>query len=201
VLSEAVFFKDYWHPPLLIHFGRFGGIEDLLFGFGIGGIATSIYDTVFHKRLRRKGYPHFWIVPVLVASETLSILVLFYDFHVNSIYASAVGFIIPTTVIAIIRKDLIVKILFSALLFGALLSFAEMLVLVFAPTYLRLYYLLDGKAPLLFGIVPLTEFIWGASFASIVGPLLDFGYGFVPVAFTTSRQTYKKKSVTSRVDS
>lgn len=186
VLSEAVFFRDYWHPPLLIHFGRFGGVEDFLCGFAMGGIATSLYDTIFHKRLRRKGYPHIWIVPVIVASEMLSILILFYGFGLNSIYASAIGFIVPAIVIAIVRKDLIVEILFSAVLFGALLSFTEMLALIFAPTYLKLYFVLYGKAPLIFGVVPLTEFLWGASFAAIVSPLFDFDYGFVPVGFAAA---------------
>src|SRR3989344_8307415 len=51
ILSEAVFFQDYWHPPLVLRFGRFGGIEDFFFGFAFGGICVALYDVVFHKRL------------------------------------------------------------------------------------------------------------------------------------------------------
>jgi len=118
VLSETVFFQDYWRPPLLFQIGRLGGIEDVFFGFAFGGICAALYDAVFHKRLRRKGYPHLWIVPLLVVCEVLAILVL--RQWMNSIYASTIGFILPAAVVMIVRRDLVVETLFSALLGGGL---------------------------------------------------------------------------------
>src|SRR5665213_821950 len=89
VFSEGVFFRDYWHPPLIFRFGRFGGIEDFFFGIAFGGICVCIYDVVFHKRLKRKGFPHYWITSLLVVSELLSVTLL--TGRINSIYASAIG--------------------------------------------------------------------------------------------------------------
>jgi hypothetical protein len=187
VFSEGVFFRDYWHPPLIFRLGRYGGIEDLFFGLAFGGVCVVIYDVVFHKRLRRKGYPHYWITTLLIISEVVSIGLLVP--HINSIYASAIGFIIPALAIMIIRRDLIAETLLSAVLGGSLLAFAEMIVLLIAPDYLKQYYLLYGKAPLILGVVPLTEFLWGASFAAIVGPLRDFEFGYVPVSVRKRGQT------------
>ncbi|HEV2340141.1 MAG TPA: hypothetical protein VGT05_05325 [Patescibacteria group bacterium] len=188
IFAESIFFQDYWRPPLLFSLGHFGGIEDFLFGFALGGVGTALYGVVFHKRFRKKGNPHLWIIPLLILSELVCIWIFFYGFKINSIYASAIGFIIPSFIIMIVRKDLIVETIFSAILVGSLMVFLEMLVLLFAPTYLANFYLLYGKAPLLFSIVPITEFLWGTSFASVAGPLFDFEYGDVPIAFVKKKQ-------------
>lgn len=194
VLSEAVFFQDYWRPPLLVRFGPFGGIEDLLFGFAIGGIAGALYLTVFHERLRRKGHPHRWVIPAIIVSELLAVVVLFHGLGLNSIYATAIGFLAPATIIVIIRRDLLIETLFSGALFGCLLGLAEMAALRFAPTYLQHYYLLFGHAPLVLGIAPLTEFMWGAAFAALVGPVLDFDYGLAPRPIHNNSKVALRKS-------
>jgi hypothetical protein len=57
--SEIWYLKDYWNPLTISHTTI--GIEDYLFGFFIGGIACSVYEGVFAKRLssRHKG-GHRW---------------------------------------------------------------------------------------------------------------------------------------------
>lgn len=196
IFSEGVFFRDYWHPPLVLRFGRFGGIEDLFFGIAFGGMCVVLYDVVFHKRLRRKGYPHYWITSLLIVSEILSVSIL--GNFMNSIYASAIGFILPAVVIIIIRHDLIIETFFSAILGGSILAFVEMILLMLAPNYLQHYYFLYHKAPLIFGIVPFTEFLWGASFAAIVGPLRDFEFGYVPVSIKSNIKRAKTKKHSNR---
>lgn len=183
IFSEIFFFKDYWNPPLIFRFGEFGGIEDFLFGFAFGGIGTSIYDFVLHKRFRKKRHPHYWIIPVLGISELASLFVFFDFMKINSIYASAVGLLIPMFIIIIIRKDLIIETIISAIITAFLLVFLESLFLSFAPDYLRSYYFLYGKVPLIFGYAPITELIWGLSFGSIIGPIYDFYYGNSPVSY------------------
>jgi len=74
-----------------------------------------------------------------------------------------------------------------------------MLLLIFARGYLEHYYLLYGRAPLLFGITPLTEFFWGAAFAGIVGPLRDFEFGYAPVAFRKKRLASKARNQDGRM--
>jgi hypothetical protein len=191
ILSEGVFFRDYWHPPLLFHIGRFGGIEDFFFGIFFGGVCVAMYDVVFHKRLRRKGYPHYWIVSLLIVSELLSVGIL--TQYMNSIYASAIGFVVPAIAIVLWRKDLIMETVFSALLGGSLLTFMEMLALLLIPNYLKNYFFLYEKVPMFLGIVPLTEFMWGAAFAAIVGPLRDFEFGYAPVHISRRRVTANNK--------
>lgn len=187
ILSEGVFFRDYWHPPLLFRIGHYGGIEDFFFGVAFGGICVCIYDVFFHKRLKRKRHPHYWITSLLVVSEVVAVEGL--SPFMDSIYASAIGFLVPVAAIIIIRRDLIIETFLSALLGGSILAFVEMILLVMAPNYLRQYYFLYNKAPLIFGIVPLTEFLWGAAFAALVGPWRDFEFGYAPVNFARRVRT------------
>ncbi len=191
VLSEGVFFRDYWHPPLLFRLGHYGGIEDFFFGVAFGGICVCIYDVFFHKRLRRKKHPHYWITSLLIISEVLAVETL--TPFMNSIYASAIGFLLPAAVIIIMRRDLIPETLLSALLGGSILAFMEMVLLILAPNYLKQYYFLYGKAPLIFGIVPLTEFLWGAAFAALVAPWRDFEFGYVPINIAVRKTVANKR--------
>ena len=196
VFSEGVFFRDYWHPPLVIRFDRFGGIEDFFFGIAFGGICVALYDVVFHKRLKRKGFPHYWIMSLLILSELICVKGL--TPYINSIYASAIGFIIPAIIIIYLRRDLIAETLLSALLGGSILAFMEMIMLALAPSYLKQYYFLYGKVPLIFGIVPLTEFLWGAAFAAVVGPIRDFEFGYVPINMRSKSKARIKKYSSKR---
>jgi hypothetical protein len=181
ILSEYMFFQDYWNPPLLLKLGNFGGIEDFLFGLAFGGIGVVIYDVIFHKRLRRSFHPQKWIIPIVILSEVLTVYLFFHLLKINSIYASAIGFVIPVIVIISIRKDLIKETIFSAILAGLLLISVESFILFFTPIYLEKYFLLHGKILLIFGTAPITELIWGMCFGAIAGPLYDFKEGTGPI--------------------
>lgn len=174
VFSEYFFFQDYWIPPLIFKIGKFGGLEDFLFGFVAGGIGTAIYDVVFHKRLRKKNNPHYWIIPLILFSEFLSMLI--FSNHINSIYASAIGYILPAIIIVATRRDLFIETVFSALIVGGMLVFFESILLFFAPNYLPDYFLLHGKVNLI-GLAPITELIWGMAFGALIGTFYEFDLG------------------------
>lgn len=183
IFSEFVFFQDYWNPPLIFRFGKFGGIEDFLFGSAFGGIGVVLYDVIFHKKLRKSFHPQVWIAPIVILSQLLSVYLFFYLLGINSIYASAIGFIIPLIAIISFRKDLILEVIFSAILAGLLLISVELFMLLFAPEYLENYFLLHGKTLLIFGVAPITELIWGMCFGALAGPLYDFKEGTRPIRF------------------
>src|SRR3989338_2570037 len=58
-LSELWFLKDYWRPELFN--GWSIGLEDVLFGFFIGGISCSIYEEMFGRKFaKRIDRTHHW---------------------------------------------------------------------------------------------------------------------------------------------
>jgi general stress protein CsbA len=180
VLSEYIYFQDYWNPPLVFRFGYLGGIEDLMFGFTAGSLGSVIYNLIFRKVELKKYSQRKWLVTILVVSIVLSIIVFTSVFKLNSIYSTSIGLLIPAIIIVILRKDLLKDMIFSALFCGLLLVLAEGFAIFIFNDYLSKYYLLYNEAPVLFGIFPFTELIWGVSFGALIGPLYEFieGFGF-----------------------
>ncbi|MBN2016123.1 hypothetical protein JW766_04800 [Candidatus Dojkabacteria bacterium] len=175
VIIEYMFFKDYWNPPLIIKFGEFGGLEDLMFGFAAGSFGSVFYTVLFKERLIRSENQRYWIIPTVLISQSLSFLVFTHWFNINSIYASSIGWALPTIVIIIIRKDLIKEVIISAILGGLILIIGEAVFLViFAHEYLEKYFRLIGEVPVLIDVFPITEFIWGMSFGALISPLYEF---------------------------
>lgn len=178
VLSERTFFSDYWNPPLILKFGNFGGIEDIMFGFAAGGIGAVIFNVIFSTRLIANRKPRHLIIPSVFISEYVSIFVLHGMLGINSIYASAVGFCIPAMGMLIVRRDLLWDAVYSAAVTGFILVVAEgVLLALTGGEYLERFYLLHGEAPVLFGIFPVTEFLWGLSFGALIGPVYEFATG------------------------
>jgi len=122
-LSEIIYFRDYWMPQsiLSIHIGGFPlMIEDVLFGFFIGGIAAVIYEVMFRMKLSRFSLHSKHII------KSLSILIIFViilsiamTLGINSIYASAIAFVLTTIPIIYIRHDLFLNAIGSG--FGVML--------------------------------------------------------------------------------
>src|SRR3989304_2640661 len=46
-ISEIWYFADYWKPEIALPLPIVGGVEDLLFGFSIGGIGAFAYESLF----------------------------------------------------------------------------------------------------------------------------------------------------------
>jgi len=178
IISEKIFFQDYWNPPLIYRFGTFGGIEDLMFGFAAGSIGAVLFNVIFRKKSVQNRKPKIIILPIVIISEYLSVQILTNLIQINSIYSSAIGFLIPALIIISTRRELLLDTILSAFACGIILILTEGVLLVtFGQNYLENFYLLHGKAPILFGIFPITEFIWGFSFGAIIGPLYEFATG------------------------
>lgn len=193
VFFQNIFsFKITGPPPLIFKIGTLGGIEDFLFGLTAGGVGAAIYDVVFHKRLRLKGNHHYWIIPLVLFSEFISLVIFFNHFKINSIYASAIGFILPAAIIVIIRRDLFMETIFSGLLVGGVLIFFENLLLIFAPNYLTDYFLLQGRVNLI-GLTPITELIWGMGFGALVGSIYEFDFGEAVVNLPRSKRKIRPR--------
>jgi hypothetical protein len=182
VISEYWFLKDYWHPAYILKFGELGGIEDILFGFAAGSLASVAYDLLFKSKTYIKIYPkRIWIYPYATAMMFIGFILFSEILKLNSIFAtSIIGFVIAGTII-VIRSDLLKMSIISALVFGLLYTFGLGIMLTFFTDYLAKYYILHGNAPVLFGIFPMTEFLWGLACGAVVGVLSPFaeGKGFV----------------------
>lgn len=181
-LSEYWYFQDYWRPYLFIRLPFIGGIEDLIFGFAIGGIGSFIYESVFIKGFclcERKQIAHREFILIFPLIIIISMLVFNNLLGINSIFASSIGMIIAGILMMVFRRDLWQNALFSGLLV-ALIMFTIYLIpqLIFpqAHVFLPKAWLLYGTkfGYLIFDHIPLTEMIWGFSWGFAWGPIYEF---------------------------
>lgn len=181
-LSEYWYFQDYWRPYLIIRLPFIGGIEDLIFGFAIGGIAGFIYEALFVKHICvciKKKFSHTKFLLIFPLLIFISMLLLNNLLKINSIFASSIGMLLAGLIVVLFRKDLWQNALFSGLMV-ALIMFVIYLIpqLIFpsAHEFLPKAWLLYGtfKGILILGHVPLTEMIWGFSWGFAWGPFYEF---------------------------
>lgn len=184
-ISELIYFRDYWLPESLFYFelGNFPIMaEDIIFGWCIGGIATIIYviivnQNTYNKKRHRGHKKHVFIVLSIFALTLLLCLLL----NLNSIYASAVAFVIPACYILYKRHDLFLNALVSGL--GVMSVMFVCYLFVFSlinnvDDIFRQGWLIYGSAHdiRLIANIPLTEMIWGFTMGFFVGPLYEFIY-------------------------
>lgn len=177
-LSELWYLRDYWRPETFN--GWPIGIEDFLFGFFIGGIASSIYEEFFgkytYKRIDRK-YRWSWFIPPVVASSLFVFNILIFVFGVNSIYASTVTFLAFVAFVLYLRHDLAVDSLISGLLLGLLMFLGYLIFLPIFPEAIHRYWMLQNISGILIRGIPLEELLWAFGLGMAVGPMYEFFAG------------------------
>lgn len=184
-ISEIWYFADYWKPEIVLPLPIIGGIEDLLFGFSIGGIGAFIYEALFVNRIcycETKKLKKEWFLFAFFTIEGLSMIILNNLLGLNSIFASSIGMIITASIMLYLRPDLIVNALGSAVLVAGVMFTIYFFGQEFFPTahqWMARIWLLYGKPEgiLLFKHVPLTEMIWGLSWGLVWGPMYEFLVG------------------------
>lgn len=180
-LSEIIYFRDYWLPEsvLAIYIGNFPFmIEDVLFGFAIGGIGAVIYEFLFHKNLIKCSdckKPNMFFIVILFILSLLILLLL----GLNSIIASSVAFIITGVYVLFNRKDLLFNSIFSGILTSLTVFIIYLILfkLIFSnpiELFEKGWYLYKTNLGILFLGIPLTELIWAFCWGFLAGPLYEF---------------------------
>lgn len=183
-ISEIWYFADYWKPQIAFPL-PIGGLEDLIFGFAIGGIGAFAYESVFVKRLcvcREKKGRREWFLLIFFVIVGLSMIILNNLLGLNSIFASSIGMIVVTIVMLLIRPDLIPNALGSALLVAGTMFLIYFLGQEFFPGahlwMLRIWKLsTTPEGIIIFKHIPWTEMLWGLSWGLVWGPMYEFLVG------------------------
>jgi len=179
-ISELYYLKDYWHPLTIT--GSSIGIEDVLFGFFAGGVGSVLYEELFGKHFakRHKKREHwiFFIFPLAVMA-LIAYNRLFPEMRINSIYASAVAFVVTTAVVLYQRKDLFIDAVMSGVLAGAIFFFGYLLLLAVFPEIFQRMWLLRNISGITFSKIPMEELLWAFTYGLMAGPLYECYAGLV----------------------
>ncbi len=170
-LSEIWYLQDYWKSVTLT--GTAVGIEDLIFGFAIGGIAVALYPAAFNKQFSKMNLPapNLAVLLMFAASFVVCLVVGTSLLHINSIFTSVVAFGVTAAFIVYWRRDLLKPALLSGMLSFVLFVTVYYLMRIVYPPLLEAW--CTGCNPsgiVLFG-VNLEELIWDASWG-VAGGIL-----------------------------
>jgi hypothetical protein len=175
-ISEFMYLRDYWNPQLIGGFSM--GLEDIIFGFAIAGIAAVIYEEVFGKRFARRHVRNHrrWMIGVPI-SFVVWLLLSICGFGINSIYASIIGFIALGIAVLVSRHDLMSSAFMSGMLTGALMLVGYVILTHLFPGFIQAWWRLDNISGIIIWGAPLEELVWGFSWGFLAGPIYEFVNG------------------------
>ncbi|MCL5435974.1 MAG: lycopene cyclase domain-containing protein [Patescibacteria group bacterium] len=160
-LSEIWHHADYWQPQYFN--GWKYGIEDFLFGFSMGGIASVIYEELlgrhYARRLDRRFHWSWFIFPTVVLI-VMSMNYLIFSFGVNSMHATFLVFVGLALTMAVFRHDLLLDSVVSGVAMGILMFCGYMFFLFWFPNAIQAMWKLDRVSGVSVAGIPIEEFLW-----------------------------------------
>ena len=176
--SELFFVPGYWTPDALLS-PRLS-IEDFIFSFAVGGIAGVSYELLMRGKIKHRRLCecfHDIKHGMSLGIGIVTILVSYYLFDLNFMYASYLGIVVDVLIIVLIRKDLIPKILLSSLVFGSFYLLFFAIFVYFLPSFI-LHWNVDNLSGLSLANVPLEEIWWALGTGALLGPLYEYLLGY-----------------------
>lgn len=189
-ISELWYFADYWRPDIALPL-PIGGVEDVLFGFSIGGIGAFAYEALFVRGICRCEEKHLkreWFLFVFFALVGASMVILNNFLGLNSIFASSLGMIVVSAIMLAMRPDLFINAIGSALLVAGVMFTIYFLGQELFPSahfwMLRIWKLSGTpQGVIIFKHIPWTEMLWGLSWGLVWGPMYEFLVGARTITF------------------
>lgn len=172
--ANYIYLQDWWHPLTITR--TILGIEDFILGFATGGVAAVIFEDVFKKKIKIRKSRKDKSINIL--SILILILTLFIGSYfilgLHSFWVSLIVFGIPTLIIWLKRKDLIIDSLFSGILL-VIVSFPSYWIPeLISPGVVEKLWYLDKLSGIIFLGQPLEDIIWWFFAGIFIGPLYEY---------------------------
>ena len=181
-ISEYWHRADYWRPDLIfaVHLGNWTfGLEDYLFAFAFGGICTGIFELIIRiiwqpEDLRFNLNSFIKLLSMVLFSLMLMGL-LSWVFHLNSLPAISISFILLAGYIFYRRSILLLPGLITALLMMFFMwLFYWTFFLRLYPDIIERWWISNALSGLALASVPIEELFWAASAGLFIGPAVRY---------------------------
>ena len=177
LMETFIWTSDWWHPKTIT--GTMVGIEDVIFGFLVGGIIVASYEEILSEKLvkfrskTKDNVKHFLIV---IALSALIGSVTFYYMNMHSYYSSILAMIISTLVIFFYRKDLITLSVVSGVIVTLISIPIYCLWFSFDSTAIN-FWIHENISGIMFIGIPIEDLLWFFAAGMFVSPLYEFWKG------------------------
>ncbi len=175
-ISQILFFaKDYWSPEYVLPIkilGAYVGIEEILFGFFIGGIGSVFYEIVFARKhdVGRKRT----LETILIVAGMIILFLILKRLGINTIWASITPLFISSVVLLFIDKDLRRDSLMSAVLMVFMILIVYVAWLKIYPDAINRLWVQDGLSGVAFAKIPIEEIVWFFAWGMFSGVVYEF---------------------------
>jgi hypothetical protein len=168
----------YWEPKTLFDMGlstRGMAIEDLLFMFFVGGIATSIYEFLCKKEIKvRKTRTMHILAPLVGSIVAFSSMIIFKP---NAIYPLIIFGFAGAIVLWAQRKDLFWHSIFGGFGFLIIYFLGFSLFNIIFPDFISTAYHLENLSGILIFNIPIEEYLYAISFGLMWAPIYEYEHG------------------------
>ncbi len=177
ILTDVIYTLDWWKPETITNSTL--GIESILAGFFIGGIASVLYEDIFKKKIKprkRKKIETKQSILDIMLIIILGTLLFFGTFLIlkNSLIATIIGLIVPIIIILIQRRDLIIDALASGVLFLLIAMIIYTLLEWITPGWVERFWYFKNIPDILILNMPLDDIIWYFLAGTFIGPLYEY---------------------------
>jgi hypothetical protein len=174
LLEGLVWVKDWWNPEIMT--GTIIGIEDLIFGFALGGVAAVIYEEVFKRKIyeRKKQKHNLTHFILLITAFPIITLLLFFGLQWHSFPATTAGLFIPTVVMLYKRKDLVPDAVATGIILTVLVPLGFFLLNLADPGFVHQWWFLDKLSGIIFLGAPIEDLVWFFCTGLFLGPIYEF---------------------------
>ncbi len=160
-IFQDMYVTDWWHPNFVFS-SAYIKIEDLIFGFSLLGIISSIYSILKSKDIKLLESKSFTLTQkIIVIIVVFSIFLgLFYIFNLNSFWSSIAGASLGALVIFIKKPRFLKYAVMTGIFVLVIFIPIYMLSLYINPNFINNEWMLDKLSGVMLLNVPIEEYIW-----------------------------------------
>lgn len=176
IINYFYWIKDWWQPHSIT--GTRFYIEDLLLGFGSGGVSASLYLYVFNKKLVTSDLiskKRLFFFLALTAMGLIFFLILIHLLRMSSFMATLIVGSIVYLILAFLNKTLIKASIINSFLMFLLVIPIYMLAIFVTPGFIEKTWMMNNLMGIKFFGVPIEDYI----FYLITGAGSFFFYPFL----------------------
>ena len=181
-ISQLWYVQDYWHPIYTL--GRFGIVEDMLFAAFVAGISGGVINLLLGVRsVESKELGNSWMRIVVAIALIIGALFLMTNvLKIDSIYASAISFVLLSGLILYQRPDLWKASLVGMIFWLCAIIPAYNVILLIWPRFIEDWWLWSNISGITLLNIPLEEYLWFGTWGLVGSIIYEWkgGYRFIP---------------------
>jgi len=172
LLEFFVWTRDWWRPPTIT--GTIIGIEDIILGFALGGIAAVAYQVALNKKTRKRKGKKNTIQLILLIALSIVLGITAWSLHFHSSVVWLIAILPPTLILLSLRPDLIACSSCTGLfiMLGSIPLYTFLTLI--EPNYFITWWMHQNLTGISLFAIPIEDLWWFFTLGMFIGPLYKF---------------------------